>query len=129
SLTYSIASQPSHGSVTVSGNIATYVPSSGYTGNDSFTYTATDGRGTSISSGNPLDVALTAQQAHDIFPGNMDDATIPKYMVYLRQTDSSLTDLTLNGFLTKARQQSAVSYDQRFTAAAVNNYVQALAGT
>ncbi len=42
-LTYSIVSQPTHGTVSVSGNVATYVPSSNYNGADSFTYKVNDG--------------------------------------------------------------------------------------
>jgi hypothetical protein len=42
-LTYRLASGPSHGSVVISGTTATYTPDSGYSGSDSFTYTANDG--------------------------------------------------------------------------------------
>jgi hypothetical protein len=42
-LTFSLASAPSHGSVVVSGTTATYTPSNGYVGTDSFTYVANDG--------------------------------------------------------------------------------------
>ncbi|MEO7014505.1 MAG: Ig-like domain-containing protein, partial [Dokdonella sp.] len=36
---------PSHGSVLLAGNVVTYTPDPGYSGADSFTYTASDGRG------------------------------------------------------------------------------------
>ncbi|MBU1616476.1 MAG: cadherin-like domain-containing protein [Candidatus Margulisbacteria bacterium] len=43
-LTYSIVSNPTHGSLgTVSGSQVTYTPTTGYTGSDSFTYRANDG--------------------------------------------------------------------------------------
>lgn len=42
-LTYAIASQPANGSVTVAGDIATYTPAPGFSGTDTFTYTANDG--------------------------------------------------------------------------------------
>jgi hypothetical protein len=42
-----VASGPSHGSASISGTTATYYPTSGYYGADSFTYTATGPGGTS----------------------------------------------------------------------------------
>jgi hypothetical protein len=42
-LTYSIVTQPTHGSLTPSGNDQTYTPAAGYTGPDSLTYQASDG--------------------------------------------------------------------------------------
>ncbi len=42
-LTYIIASQPAHGTVTLAANVATYTPDPGYSGPDSFTFTAWDG--------------------------------------------------------------------------------------
>ena len=43
SLTYSIVGDPSHGTVTLSGNTATYTPATNYNGADSFTFKANDG--------------------------------------------------------------------------------------
>ena len=42
-LTYRVVSQPAHGTVSVSGNLATYFPNPGFVGSDSFTYSAWDG--------------------------------------------------------------------------------------
>ena len=42
-----IAAVPAHGSVSISGDVATYTPASGYFGADSFTYTASGPGGTS----------------------------------------------------------------------------------
>ncbi|MGE5360535.1 MAG: Ig-like domain-containing protein [Bacteroidales bacterium] len=42
-LTYRIVSQPSNGTVGLSGSTATYFPYAGFTGTDAFTYTAWDG--------------------------------------------------------------------------------------
>jgi hypothetical protein len=42
-LTYRIVSQPSHGTVGLTGSHATYFPEAGFTGPDSFTYAAWDG--------------------------------------------------------------------------------------
>jgi len=44
-----VASGPSHGSASISGTTATYTPTSGYYGADSFTYTATGPGGTSAA--------------------------------------------------------------------------------
>ncbi len=43
-LSYAIVSQPTHGAVTLSGSSATYTPTAGYLGGDSFTYKANDGQ-------------------------------------------------------------------------------------
>lgn len=42
-LTYSIIDPPTHGSVLLNGNVATYIPDLNYSGTDSFTYKANDG--------------------------------------------------------------------------------------
>ena len=42
-LTYTISNQPSHGSVTLNGNQATYIADGTYVGSDSFTFIAYDG--------------------------------------------------------------------------------------
>jgi uncharacterized protein YhjY with autotransporter beta-barrel domain len=50
-----VASGPGHGTTSVSGDVVTYVPATGYYGPDSFTYTATGPGGTSA----PATVSLT----------------------------------------------------------------------
>ena len=50
-----VASAPSHGTATASGTGITYTPAAGYSGVDSFTYTATNSSGTS----SPAPVAIT----------------------------------------------------------------------
>ncbi|KQW31282.1 hypothetical protein ASE36_03175 [Rhizobium sp. Root274] len=47
--TLAVASQPSHGSVTVEGGIFRYTPTADYSGTDSFTYTATKDASTSAA--------------------------------------------------------------------------------
>ncbi|MBZ6400034.1 MAG: putative Ig domain-containing protein [Kalamiella piersonii] len=42
-------SPPAHGSLAVSGVTVSYTPATGYAGSDSFTYTASNGSGTSAS--------------------------------------------------------------------------------
>jgi hypothetical protein len=63
-LTYSIVTQPAHGSLAPSGNDQTYTPTSGYTGADSFTYQATDG--TNLS--NVATVTITVGGANNRAP-------------------------------------------------------------
>ncbi|MET3724328.1 Ig-like domain-containing protein [Sphingomonas trueperi] len=50
-----IATAPAHGTTSVAGNVVTYTPATGYSGADSFTYTATGPGGTSA----PATVSLT----------------------------------------------------------------------
>ena len=42
-LTYSIVSNPSNGTISLSGDIVTYTPTTDYTGTDTFTFKANDG--------------------------------------------------------------------------------------
>jgi len=64
-----VASGPSHGTASISGTTATYTPTSGYYGSDSFTYTATGSGGTSaaatvsITVGNPPAPTVAAVSA------------------------------------------------------------------
>ncbi len=44
-LAYALGEDPSHGSVSLAGNVATYTPAAGYIGSDSFTFTVTDADG------------------------------------------------------------------------------------
>lgn len=68
----SIASNPTHGTVTLSGNIATYMPEIGYQGADSFTYRATGLGGTSA----PGNVSITVGPPVLPVAGNT-SATLP----------------------------------------------------
>jgi hypothetical protein len=54
-LTYAIATQPAHGTLTGTGASRTYAPAAGWTGSDSFTFTASDGIATSA----PATVSIT----------------------------------------------------------------------
>ncbi len=54
-----VASGASHGTATASGTSITYTPTASYTGNDSFTYTATNAGGTSA----PATVTITVNAA------------------------------------------------------------------
>ncbi|MFT3790919.1 MAG: choice-of-anchor Q domain-containing protein [Rudaea sp.] len=56
---YAIATPPAHGSVVLSGNLATYTAPASYTGDDSFTFTVSDANGTSV----PAFVTITVTNA------------------------------------------------------------------
>jgi len=58
-LTYSVSTQPSNGSVSISNNVATYTPNTDYTGSDQFAYTVSDGTDTS----SPANVSITVNAA------------------------------------------------------------------
>jgi hypothetical protein len=61
-LTYTIATAPAHGTVTIAGSTATYTPAADYNGADAFTFTASDGTATS----NVAAVAITVLPVNDI---------------------------------------------------------------
>lgn len=61
SLTYSISTSPSHGSVVVSGSQASYTPSADFNGSDSFTFVAKDNSATS----NQATVTITINAVND----------------------------------------------------------------
>jgi hypothetical protein len=63
------ATDPAHGSVTIAGSTATYTPVSGFSGTDSFTYKATDGRGGESA---PATVSLKVAAAPVVEPPKTD---------------------------------------------------------
>ncbi|HET7370546.1 MAG TPA: FG-GAP-like repeat-containing protein [Gammaproteobacteria bacterium] len=60
-ITFAVATQPAHGKVSASGASFTYTPDAGYSGADSFTYTASDGVLTSA----PGTVSITVNSNGD----------------------------------------------------------------
>jgi len=74
------ATQPAHGTVTVSGSTATYTPATGYYGTDSFTYTAAGPGGVS----GPATVSLTIAQPEAPTPA-------PEQPAATAVTDGSVT--------------------------------------
>ena len=70
-LSYSLATGPSHGSVTVNANgTFTYTPTNGYNGADSFTYTVSDGRGGTATA----TVSITVGARPNVAPVAVNDA-------------------------------------------------------
>ncbi|MDB9922581.1 T9SS type A sorting domain-containing protein, partial [Polaribacter sp.] len=76
-LTYTISNQPSHGSVTLNGNQATYIADGTYVGSDSFTFIAYDGVLNSNEATMSIDVTLDllTYQLNNIktYPNPFDD--------------------------------------------------------
>lgn len=64
STSVNVASAPTHGTTSVSGNVVTYTPATGYAGPDSFTYAATGPGGTSA----PAAVTITVDAPTIILP-------------------------------------------------------------
>ncbi len=60
-LTYVVVTQPAHGTVSVTGSTATYTPATGYTGSDSFTFKANDGKVDS----NVATISITVQAVNN----------------------------------------------------------------
>ena len=99
-LTFRAVTQPLHGTVSVSGNVATYSPASGYAGVDSFTYAAWDGS----TDSNLGTVALTVASGQCSLTLNtlVPTADFPNVAVPFRTT----------GLLSKCN--GAISYDWDF---------------
>ncbi len=72
---FTIVTQPAHGSVTLEGALATYVPNKDYVGVDSFTYTASDASETST----PATVNITLTPVNDAPIAVEDTMTTDKF--------------------------------------------------
>jgi hypothetical protein len=79
-LTYTILSQPAHGSLTGTPPSVTYTPVAGYNGSDSFTFQASDAHGTS----NVATVSITVNTAG------------PRYTLRVNAGGPSITDASGN---------------------------------
>ena len=75
----SVVTNPSHGTASISGTTATFTPSSGYSGSDSFTYKATGPGGSSA----PATVSVTVQPVTNHAPACTNSSTtitgVPSY--------------------------------------------------
>jgi hypothetical protein len=91
-LAISAVTQGAHGTVAISGPNVTYSPAPGWTGTDSFTYTADDGHGASavatVTVAVSLDLAGTPVAADDVASGDEDSAVT----VDVLANDSGLAD-------------------------------------
>ena len=73
-LTITAASSGTHGAVSLSGRFATYTSTSNYTGPDSFTYTASEGRGATATG--TVNVRVTGVTPQTITFPSLDDMTL-----------------------------------------------------
>ncbi len=83
-LGFAVASQPAHGSVSLSGAVATYTPEANYNGADSFTFTVNDGTADSA----PALVSLTVSPVNDAPSAIAGSATV---------SEDGTVDITLTG--------------------------------
>jgi hypothetical protein len=86
-LTYAIATQPAHGTVVLAGNLATYTPTNGFAGTDSFTFTASNAGGTSA----PATVGVT------VAPGLVLTAASGGTTITVKQGSTATYTLQLSG--------------------------------
>ena len=84
SLTYVNVTDPTHGSVSITGNTATYTPDANYNGSDSFTYKVNDG--TADSTAATVSITVTA----------VNDAPVANAVSSIAQEDTPKA-ITLNG--------------------------------
>ena len=101
-LTFAVESQPAHGSVTNVGATFTYTPTEGYSGDDSFTFTASDG--TLSSAPATVSVTVTAVDAPPVPDQPFQDVFLPfggcgeqedfTYDLTVTATDPDSTTLT-----------------------------------
>ncbi len=111
-LTYAIATQPAHGTLTLNGAVAKYTPEANYAGADSFTFTVNDGKVDSA----PATVSITVT---DVAEPEATIAQIVERHNYYRKLDFTDSDLVWDETLADHAQQWA---DYLAT-----NYTQALA--
>ena len=86
-LTYAIVDEPAHGDVVLAGSVATYTPDPDFNGEDSFTFTATDG--TLISDMAVVTITVTP----------VNDAPVAVEDDYTTDEDTVLTVLVADGVL------------------------------
>ncbi|MFZ4664325.1 MAG: tandem-95 repeat protein, partial [Caldilineaceae bacterium] len=92
-LTYAIATQPAHGTISLSGNTATYTPTVNYNGSDSFTFTASDESLTATAA----TVSITVTAVNDAPIASADSASVAEdgvITVTLSATDAEGDALT-----------------------------------
>ena len=102
-----VQSAASHGTATASGTTITFTPTTGYTGADSFTYTATNGSGTSAAATVGVTVAPVANAVSTPIAYNSTNNAIP-YTVTGTYTSVALASRPSNG--TAAASGTSLTY-------------------
>jgi len=96
-LTYTLVSQPTNGSVTLDAGIATYTPTTSYTGTDNFTFRAHD----SGEQSNIATVTITTNNTENIAPTVDDDTVVA--------SEDSDTEIDLSGITVNAGRSNKQS--------------------
>jgi len=118
-LTYAIVAQPTHGTLTLVGNVATYTPALNYTGPDSFTFKANDG---TVDS-NVATVSITVTPLNDA-PVAVDDEyevdedgvlTVEAPGVMANDTDVDLDNMAVTIVSTVSHGELVLLGDGSFT--------------
>ncbi|MCD4810439.1 MAG: tandem-95 repeat protein, partial [Methanosarcinales archaeon] len=122
-LTYSIVDVPSHGTVTLSGNTATYTPASNYNGADRFTFKANDG---TVDS-NTATVSITVTGVNNVPVASDQSVTTPEDTsvdITLSATDAdgdaltySIVDVPSHGTVTLSGNTATYTPDANYNGA------------
>ena len=116
-LSVSAVTPPANGSVLNNGTNVTYTPNGGFSGSDTFTYTATDG--TAVS--NSATVTVTVQPPPNQAPvANPDTATTPQGVaviinVLANDTDADVGDTLSVSAVTQPTNGRITSYNVCYT--------------
>jgi|GEM_PF-2256759 len=86
-LTYTVATTPQHGTVTIDGMVATYIPTTDYVGSDSFTFTANDSESDSNVATISVDIAATSSVNASIL--NVDGSVIAGVAIDVIDSDGN----------------------------------------
>lgn len=120
-LTYSVVSDPSHGSLSGSGASRTYTPAAGYSGSDAFTFRADDGQAnsgpaTASITVTPVNHAPVANpDSWTIRPGEILDLAAPGVMGNDADADGDLLTAHVVSISFASGEWSGLSADGSFT--------------
>ena len=119
-LSYSVVTNPSHGTISISGNTATYTPTANYNGSDSFTFKANDG----TTDSNTATVSINVNAVNDAPTANagLDASVIEANTIVLEGSgaDVDTGDTLSYSWLPTANLSDASIAQPTFTAPAVS---------
>ena len=105
-LSFSLASEATNGSVIINGSAATYTPSQDYHGNDSFTFTASDGE---LSDTATVTITITAINDAPVLATIGDQASYGAGTIALSATDVDGDNLTYTVSSDEANVTASIS--------------------
>lgn len=123
-LTFAVISQPQHGTVSVSGNVATYTPATDYFGIDSFTFQADDGS----TGSNIATVTITVVNVNDAPVANDDYVAFHGWapvtvQVLANDFDADGDSLSISSTTAPSHGNVTVNSDNSVTYTPENGYV------